>query len=324
MGEFQVQAKSMKISVYITSYNQKEYLIEAIESVLQQTLSPSQIIVIDDCSTDGSQEVIAQYAKQYPEVIEPIYHAKNQGIAKTRIDALEAVVGDYVTYVDGDDRFLPKKLEKEAEAFKKGTNAKIIFSNNFYINKAGDRTGLWVEDEEPPDGLVFSQTFSRNYPRQQLFRNELVDYDAWRHIGFHDPNLLIYEDYDMKVRLTKYLPVAYCDEPLAEYRRHDKGLSGAAAIRHFDACRYIYRKNKDLLNDLTDQQVKYVHEHLFPWLENLASRALQEALENNRRIEACRLLFASRNYVAGGLDTRSLLHLLRPALGQRKGPTNRA
>ncbi|MBT7715794.1 MAG: glycosyltransferase family 2 protein, partial [Deltaproteobacteria bacterium] len=88
---------NMKISVFITSYNQKKFLIEAIESVLNQTLSPFQIIVVDDSSKDLSQEVIAGYAARYPNLITPIFHKRNTGVAQVRIDALNAVNGDYVT-----------------------------------------------------------------------------------------------------------------------------------------------------------------------------------------------------------------------------------
>ena len=113
---------SPRISVYITSYNQKEYLVEAIDSVLNQTLKPFEIIIVDDCSTDGSREVIAGYALRYPDLVNPIYHTRNQGVAQARIDALQMVTGDYVTYVDGDDRYLPTKLEKEARLLQENAN----------------------------------------------------------------------------------------------------------------------------------------------------------------------------------------------------------
>ena len=106
------------ISVYITSYNQREFLAEAIDSVLAQTLPPHQIIVVDDCSTDGSQDIIADYARAHRGLFSPIYHRDNTGVAQVRADALAAVTGDLVTYVDGDDRYLPTKLEQEAAALK--------------------------------------------------------------------------------------------------------------------------------------------------------------------------------------------------------------
>ncbi len=100
-----------KISVFITSYNQKKFLVEAIESVLSQTLKPVELIIVDDRSTDGSQEVIGEYARRYPDLIRPYYQEMNVGIAANKAFAQQHVNGDWLTYLNGDDRFLPQKLE---------------------------------------------------------------------------------------------------------------------------------------------------------------------------------------------------------------------
>lgn len=281
----------MKISVYITSYNQKKYLIEAIESVLAQTLKPFQIIIIDDCSTDGSQDIISSYHKKYPELIIPVYHKENTGIAKTRIDALQIVKGDYVTFLDGDDRFLPTKLEKEIRILKENKDAQIVFSNFFYIDENGTRKRIWAEHKKPPVGYVFSQTFARDFPRQTLFRSELVDYRAWKRIGFHDTNLSIYEDYDMRIRLTKQLKVAYCDEPLSEYRIHGDGLSRCKAIHHLETIKYIYRKNMPLLNDVNDEERNYVKGKLDSLLADIALKVSREFKQEKQNLLSIKYLF---------------------------------
>lgn len=273
----------MKISVYITSYNQKAYLVEAIESVLNQTLRPFEIIIVDDCSTDGSQEVIAGYASRYPELITPIYHTRNQGVAQTRIDALQAVTGGYVNHVDGDDRFLPTKLEKEAKLLRDNPNAQIAFSNYYYMTADGIHTGVWADGETPPQGDVFRRTFARDFPRRSLFRNELVDYQAWKRVGFYDSNLCLFEDYEMLIRLTKQLRVVYHDEPLAEYRRHNVGLSRAEAAQHLAALEYIYQKNKPLLDDLSVAERGDVQRKLGGWMAEITRRAAHEAIRDDQR-----------------------------------------
>lgn len=123
-----------RISVFLPSYNQKTFLVEALESVLNQTYTPNQIIVVDDCSTDGSQAVIENYSRQYPGIFTTIYHNKNMGIAQTRIDALSAVTGDFVTYLDGDDRFLPEKSrERTASPPELSRCAYCIFKSILYV-----------------------------------------------------------------------------------------------------------------------------------------------------------------------------------------------
>jgi glycosyltransferase involved in cell wall biosynthesis len=153
---------SMKISVFITSYNQRDYLVEAIESVLNQTLQPFEIIIVDDCSTDGSQEVIEEYAQKYPDLIRSFYHEQNIGIPRNKSFALEQVQGDLVTYVDGDDRFLPRKLEMELQTLMNHPEARIVYSNVYHINPKGRRSHLWYSgDTSPPTGYVFREAFAR-------------------------------------------------------------------------------------------------------------------------------------------------------------------
>jgi glycosyltransferase involved in cell wall biosynthesis len=287
----------MEISVYLTSYNQKRYLIEAIESVLAQSFKPFQIIIIDDCSSDGSQEIIAGFHSRYPNLITPIYHTQNRGITYTRIEALQRVTGNYVTFLDGDDRFLPTKLEKEANLLQKNPQAQIAFSNVYYVSEHGARTGVWAEHAKPPEGDVFCQAFARDFPRGNLFRSELVNYQAWKQVGFYDMNLHnLYEDYDMRIRLTKGLRVVYCDEPLSEYRRHNAGLSRVKFTQHFEALDYIYQKNKPLLNNLSKVERDYVNRKVGEWIARVAIRASDEARNEGQPHQAAKLLVDAWHY----------------------------
>jgi len=291
----------MKISVYITSYNQKSFLIEAIESVLAQTLPPNQIIIVDDYSTDGSQEVIAGYASRYDQLITAIYHTRNQGVTQTRIDALQAVTGDYVTYVDGDDRCLPAKLEKEAALLEANPDAQIAYSNYYYMTANGRHIGMWADGETPPEGDIFCQTFAGDFPRQDLFRMALVNYQAWKLIGFHDPNLFIFEDYDMLIRLTKQLQAVYCNEPLFEIRKHRMGLSSSDSRQHLIALYYIYRKNMPLLDELSEPDQKHVKGQFEKRLARYANRATAEALKKKQWRQAWQFYKMSFRYHSLGI-----------------------
>lgn len=307
----------MKISVFITSFNQKAFLIEAIESVLNQTLPPSQIIIVDDCSQDSSQELIAGYASRYSNLITPIYHKRNTGVAQARIDALKAVIGDYVTYVDGDDRYLPTKLEKEARLLQENPHAQIAFSNNYYMTADGIRTGIWADGETLPQGDVFCQTFARDFPRSSLFRMELVEYHAWRKVGFHDPDLHLYEDFDMRIRLTKRYLAVYCDEPLSEIRVHNAGLASSKASHHLTALDYIYRKNRPLLDELSISDRRDVQRKLGRWMAGIARRAAEQALQEGQcrrdsRGQALKYYLRCLKYQPSCFDYKLILKILLP------------
>ncbi len=274
----------MKISVIIISYNQKDYLVEAIESVLNQTLQPYEIIIADDCSSDGSQSLIKEYVKQYPNLIRAFYHKQNRGIPENRNSALERVEGHLITFLDGDDRFLPRKLELELETFKKHPEASIIFSNIYYVDELGRRIGLWAERNSPPTGYVFKEAFSRSWPHNSLYRNELIDFHVLKKVGFYDEDLYIYDVWDLKIRLTHKFKVAYCATPLAEYRQHAKGISGKSnAGSHLEGMKRIYEKNRHLLEELPENDRREVEQKLCGIFYRLEAKI---AFENGQRMVA--------------------------------------
>ena len=268
-----------RISVFITSYNQKGLLVEAIESILSQTFQPFEIIICDDCSTDGSQEVIASYTNRHPRLIRPFYHKQNIGIPRNKSFALEQVKGNLVTYLDGDDRFLSRKLEFELDCLKRNPESKIVFSNFYYINEQGERTAIWAEDGHAiPTGYVFPQSFSRDFPRNTLFRNELIDYESLKKVGFFDCEFAMYHDWELRIRLTKLYNVSYCPEILTEYRRHSDSISMSAPSRHLDEMERVYKKNADLFFDLNDPTRVQIEKRIFNILGHLAFRSVIEKL----------------------------------------------
>lgn len=292
----------MNVAVYITSYNQRDHLIEAIDSVLGQTRPASQIIVVDDCSSDDSREVIESYASRHPGLFVPIMHEQNTGVARSRVDALQAVNCELVTYLDGDDRFLPNKLELEAEALQQAASAGIAFSNNSYMNNdASQHLQTWVDNEPVPQGDIFFETFTRQFPRRSLFRMELVRYTLWRHLGFHDPSLRIYEDMDMRIRLTKVISAVYVDEVTAEIRTNDSGLSKLPHEVHFECLRLVFAKNIGLLSELSQDERRRACRRLGGWIAKIGLRAAIDALRAGEPAQALKYCYNSaliaRGYV---------------------------
>ena len=124
-----MKADDYRISIIITSYNKRDYLVEALDSVVGQTLPPHEIIVADDASTDGSQDTIRDYMHRYPDLVRGIFQPENVGIPKNRNAALRTVTGNYVGILDGDDTFVPHKLERQVEAMRKLPGARAVYSN---------------------------------------------------------------------------------------------------------------------------------------------------------------------------------------------------
>ncbi|MEP2934941.1 MAG: glycosyltransferase family 2 protein [Gilvibacter sp.] len=258
----------MNISVYITSYNQKEFLKEAIQSVLNQTLPPFEIIVVDDASTDGSQELIKEYAIKHN--IRYVFHEQNMGVTQARLTALQNVKGDYVTYVDGDDVYLENKLEVESNIIKK-QKCDIAFSNNAYVleQNLDAVQWVWMEQNQELDVAtnVFLKTLTRDFPRSSLFRMELVNYQKLKEIGFHDPKLNIYEDYDLRIRLARHCSFGYSTAVTSKVRISKAGLSKSHAKLHLSSLKYIFNKYSDEIERLSDPVKKEVNFKLAQILE---------------------------------------------------------
>ena len=92
----------VKVSVIVPVYNMEKYLGECLSSLARQTFNDYEVIVINDGSTDSSEEIIAYYKKEYPKIFKS-YSFKNQGISKTRNIGIEKANGEYLTFIDSDD-----------------------------------------------------------------------------------------------------------------------------------------------------------------------------------------------------------------------------
>jgi glycosyltransferase involved in cell wall biosynthesis len=281
----------LNISVYITSFNQRAYLVEAIESVLGQTLPPDEIIVVDDASSDGSQETIRAYHEKFPNLIRSILHTQNQGVAETRNDAIAAATGAFISYVDGDDRWLPGKLEAEFARLNE-TGADFAYSNHYNMTNDGQRVDTWINGEATPEGDVFNATLTRAFPRRDIFRMELVRTKVLRDIGAYRSELNIFEDFDMRIRLTKQARACFVDEPLAEIRRHTLGLSSGSRADSVAVLDSIWEKNAGLLDNCGSREKRMLKRGYFGWMAPYFQEAAYEALYDVDRSQLRRRLGA--------------------------------
>lgn len=287
----------MKIAVTITSYNQIKYLREAIDSVLQQTMQPDHLLIIDDNSNDGSQDLIKAYKENHPGLIDIILHEKNMGIIHARNEAITSCKGDLHTFLDGDDRFLDEKLEQEARLMEKNNYEVIVFGNVNYIDESGNKIFSWAEDVPPPSGDIFNQVFSRDFPKGSLFRSELVRTDIYREIGNYDPNLEnLYEDFDMRIRISKQCRAVYCDRILSEYRLLPGGLSGVNKSKHLRILKYIFDKNTGLLDDLPSPERRAIIKKYMNLLGKMSLQASKEAMKSNKYAQATNFALDAINY----------------------------
>jgi glycosyltransferase involved in cell wall biosynthesis len=103
-----------KISVCVVTYNHEKYIRQCLQSVVDQEVNVElEIIVCDDCSTDKTREIINEFSLAYPAIIKPIFLEKNIGAFKNFIQTHNRACGEFVSHCDGDDYFLPNKLQAQ-------------------------------------------------------------------------------------------------------------------------------------------------------------------------------------------------------------------
>ncbi len=270
-----------KISVCITAYNQEKFIKQAVESVLNQTLLPFELLIIDDCSGDGTTSIIMDYALNHS-IIRNLSNADNLGITKTRNIALNEAKGDYITFLDGDDYFLPDKLKEEFKLISEG-NFDFAYSNFNIIQKDGKLIQAWISNEgtQKNDNL-FIRIFSFDFPEGIAFRSELVKLDKWKEIGFFDENLEIWEDFDMRLRLTKKLKGINNPNISHVYRRHQEGLSSLKIKLYPFSLDYILKKNYGLLMDINKKDKKRIRQVFNELISNSYIYLASEMVRNEK------------------------------------------
>lgn len=109
------QNRKIKVSVCVVTYNQEKYIRDCLESIVNQSTNFNfEVIVSDDCSTDRTAEIIQEYADKYA-FVRPVLRRVNVGAGANYFDAHNLAIGEYVSHCDGDDLFLPGKLQKQAD-----------------------------------------------------------------------------------------------------------------------------------------------------------------------------------------------------------------
>ncbi|MBA2369009.1 MAG: glycosyltransferase [Candidatus Protochlamydia sp.] len=207
------------VSVIIPAFNQAPFLAEALESVLQQSYSHIEILLIDDGSTDGSPAIALTYAQKDPRL--HYIRQENKGPAAARNLGITKSSGAYLCLLDGDDRMAPERIALQLKAFQDDPSIDIVF------------TALGIIDQEGNSlGIMRSLDYAyENFLPHLFFRNVIPGPStimAKKHCFVQNPydeTFIHAEDYELMVRLAHLYHFKYLNLPLTDYRRHKENLS---------------------------------------------------------------------------------------------------
>jgi len=210
-----------KVSIIIATYNCANYISDAIDSVLKQTYSDYEIIVVDDGSTDKTKEVL----KKYNNIIKYLYQ-DNQGPGIARNKAIENSTGEYFAFLDADDMWFPDRLAIGVKILDEEPEVGLVHGYDINILGNGKLTNINNKNKKRilsgyiADNLLLRKVHING--GTVLFRRECIE-----KIGHLDENLskIGLEDRDLWYRIAREYKVKFVDKPLAYYRIRKNSLS---------------------------------------------------------------------------------------------------
>jgi len=206
-----------EVSVIIPTYNRVEALVRAIDSVLAQSFLPSEIIVVDDASTDGTIQCVQE---KYPHV-NLIRHEFNQGVSAARNSGIEHASTEWLAFLDSDDEWCASKLEKQLDAVSKQPEHKLVHTNEIWIRNGRRVNQMNKHAKQGGDLFCRSLALCLISPSTVMMHRSLFS-----ELGLFDTTLAACEDYDLWLRVCSCYQVLYIEEPLIyKYGGHEDQLS---------------------------------------------------------------------------------------------------
>jgi glycosyltransferase involved in cell wall biosynthesis len=228
------------VSVVINTFNQTHFLREAVESVLRQTVKPTEVIVVDDGSSDHPETVVSDFPGLR------LISQANEGPAAARNAGWYAATGTFVVFLDADDRLTPEAIEWNLAKMAAHPDCAFVYGAHREIDESGHQSPA-IQATREPSNDVYSDLLEWNIiaaAATVMFRRAHL-----QAIGGFDQSLKAFADYDVYLRLGRLFPVAHGPEILAEDRIHttqmsrDTNLMRAAVLRVLRRQEPYARKN---------------------------------------------------------------------------------
>ena len=194
-----MNTKNPKVSVLMPNYNCEKYLPEAIESILSQSFTDFEFIIVDDGSSDGSWEIIEEYAQKDKRIV-AVKNEKNLKICKTLNKWIALARWEYIARMDSDDISMSDRFEKQVAFLDKHTNTDLVWTNCIFIDEN------WTQKENkiyPESNTEIKNAIWQRNPL--LHPSVMLKREILRGVGWYREDMVYAEDLDLWIRLwVKY------------------------------------------------------------------------------------------------------------------------
>lgn len=251
------------ISIVLPVYNGAKYLRESIDSILAQTYTNWELLILDDCSTDETPAIAREYERTDARVH---YHrnAQNLRLPRNLNRGFSLAKGDYLTWTSDDNRYRPTALEKMHTALKSDPAAQFVFASCRIIDGEGREVEYIMVDRESPKRIVGLDSVGACF---------MYTRKAYEAVGEYDPELVLVEDFDYWQRICMRFPCTVIEEILYDYRWHDGALTSTMRKDQFNTnLEKMLLKNVSGFGKLDLLQKYYFYQGLYNCRKNLGDQ----------------------------------------------------
>ena len=244
-----------KVSIVLPSYNGEKYIRQSIESVINQTFTDWELIIVNDCSSDRTREIVGEYSSK-DKRISLINNDVNQKLPKSLNIGFRVAKGEYLTWTSDDNMYETNALDEMTAYLDVHIDCMFVCSDMRSI----DVNGMIIEDgthvEYSDEKMLIADCVGASF----MYRKSAAD-----EVGQYDESLFLVEDYDYWLRfLFRYGSIGYIDKPLYAYRRHGGSLK---ETKENDINRQLCRLRKKYLNQYLEFDKETLSSIFFGWMK---------------------------------------------------------
>ncbi len=281
------------VSVIIPAYNLENYIVQALESVLFQTFQDFEIILIDD----GSQDNTVSLVQQFDDPRIHILQQKNQGASSARNYGMRQSQGQYIALLDGDDYWLPEKLERQLQHLSHAPNVGVSFCRAAFMNDLGEPLGTYQMPQlKNLDASAFLKSNAIGCGSTPILRREVLDaiqfetiIQGERKVCYFDETLQRSEDLELWLRILLKTPwkIEGINDPLVFYRINPDSLS-SNVLKEYESWEQVVSKVRDYATEVIAQAETLARAHQLRYLSRRAIRLKEGKMAVNLIHQALR------------------------------------
>lgn len=207
------------VSVILPTYNRADILGDAVRSVLAQTYEDFELLIVDDASTDNTDDIVAEFGDSR---IQYLKHDINRGASAARNTGIEAARGSYIAFQDSDDEWFSEKLAKQMSVFDRSSSEVGVVYTGIWRTVNGEKRYLPYPAIDPKEGDIQDSIQRQNFIPVQV---AVVRRECFERVGTFDEETPPIDDWDLWLRISQQFEFRLVDEPLVSATVREDSIS---------------------------------------------------------------------------------------------------